>query len=315
MSESSRIYVIGSLNADLVQKVPRLPKGGETLQGNDLRTFAGGKGGNQAFAAARMGGRVSMVGQVGNDGFGVMLLDSLRSAGVNTDHVAVVEGSSGTAMILVLPNGENAIVISPGANATLTPGEAARSLEHLATGSLLLCQLEIPMETVERSLAAAKRNGATTILDPAPANAACLAMLAHVDFLTPNETEAMQLLGLDGAIGDDDQALQVASKLRDRGASTVVLKLGSRGCCIVNKEISTIVSSHEVAAVDTTAAGDTFNGAFACDLEQKRSIVEAARFANAAGALAVTKPGAQNSVPTRKEVEQFLGRMTAPSFR
>lgn len=315
MSGSSRIYVIGSLNADLVQKVPRLPKGGETLQGNDLRTFAGGKGGNQAFAAARMGGRVSMVGQVGNDGFGVMLLDSLRSAGVITDHVAVVEGSSGTAMILVLPNGENAIVISPGANATLTPGEAARSLEQLATGSLLLCQLEIPMETVERSLAVAKRNGATTILDPAPANAACLAMLPHVDFLTPNETEAMQLLGLDGAIDDDVQALQVASKLRDRGASTVVLKLGSRGCCIVNKEVSTIVSSHEVTAVDTTAAGDTFNGAFACALDQKRSIVEAARFANAAGALAVTKPGAQNSIPTRKEVEQFLGRMTAPSLR
>ncbi|MEX2300872.1 MAG: ribokinase [Bryobacterales bacterium] len=315
MSESSRIYVIGSLNADLVQKVPRLPKGGETLQGNDLRTFAGGKGGNQAFAAARMGGRVSMVGQVGSDGFGVILLDSLRSAGVNTDHVAVVEGSSGTAMILVLPNGENAIVISSGANATLTPGEAARSLEHLATGSLLLCQLEIPIETVERALAVAKRKGATTILDPAPANTACLAMLPHVDFLTPNETEAMQLLGLDGAIDGDDQALQVASKLRDEGASTVVLKLGSRGCCIVNKEISTIVSGHEVTAVDTTAAGDTFNGAFACALDQKRSIVEAARFANAAGALSVTRPGAQNSVPTRKEVEQFLGRMTAPSLR
>jgi ribokinase len=315
MRDTSRIYVIGSLNADLVQHVSRLPKGGETLQGDDLRTFAGGKGGNQAFAAARMGGRVSMIGQVGNDSFGAVLVESLRSAGVNTEQVEVVEGSSGTAMILVLPNGENAIVISPGANATLTPGAAAERLEKLTTGSLLLCQLEIPIETVEHALATAKRRGATTILDPAPANADCLKMLGHIDFLTPNETEAMQLLGCDGTIDNDEQAQQVARELHERGAATVVLKLGSRGCCIVNQEISSIVSSFEVTAVDTTAAGDTFNGAFACALEQKSSLLEAARFANAAGALSVTRPGAQNSVPSREEVEQFLERMTAPSLR
>jgi len=315
MSESSRIFVIGSLNADLVQNVPRLPRGGETLQGDSLRTFAGGKGGNQAFAAARMGGRVSMIGQVGNDSFGALLIESLRSAGVDTAKIAVAEGSSGTAMILVLPNGENAIVISPGANATLTPREAAPRLADLTSGSLLLCQLEIPLETVAQSLAAAKRKAATTILDPAPANAACLAMLRDVDFLTPNETEALQLLGRDGPIHDDSEALQVARQLQQRGAATVVLKLGSRGCCIVNREISTVVSSFEVSAVDTTAAGDTFNGAFACALEQKKSILEAARFANAAGALAVTRPGAQSSVPSREEVEQFLERMSAPSLR
>ncbi len=315
MAEPSRIFVIGSLNADLVQNVPRLPKGGETLQGDSLRTFAGGKGGNQAFAAARMGGCVSMIGQVGNDSFGVVLLESLRSAGVDTGRVAVVEGSSGTAMILVLPNGENAIVISPAANATLTPAAAAQRLEELTAGSLLLCQLEIPLETVGFALAAAKRKGATTILDPAPANADCLGMLADIDFLTPNETEALQLLGRDGTIDNDAHAQEVARELHHRGAANVVLKLGSRGCCIVNREISTIVSSYEVSAVDTTAAGDTFNGAFACALGQQRPIVEAARFANAAGALSVTRPGAQNSVPTREEVELFMERMTAPSLR
>lgn len=314
MSEPSSIYVIGSLNADLVQNVPRLPKGGETLRGDSLRTFAGGKGGNQAFAAARMGGRVSMIGQVGNDSFGSLLVESLQSAGVNTEHVVTVEGSSGTAMILVLPDGENAIVISPGANATLTPSEAAPRLADLTTNSLLLCQLEIPLETVEFSLATAKNKGATTILDPAPANADCVSSLRHVDFLTPNENEALQLLGSDGTIDNDAQAKEVARELYQRCAGTVVLKLGSRGCYVVNKEVSALVASYEVTAVDTTAAGDTFNGAFACALEQKKPVLEAARFANAAGALSVTRPGAQSSVPTRDEVERFLERITAPSL-
>ena len=311
MSKPSRIYVIGSLNADLVQSVPRLPRGGETLQGGGLRTFAGGKGGNQAFAAARMGGSVSMIGKLGNDSFGVVLLESLRSAGVNTERVASVEGSSGTAMILVLPNGENAIVISPGANATLTPGEAEQRLEGITAARLLLCQLEIPHETVAHSLAAAKRKAATTILDPAPAHADCLAMLPYVDFLTPNETEALLLLGRDGTIDDDAQAQQAARELHQRGAATVVLKLGRRGCCIVNQEISAIVPGYEVTAVDTTAAGDTFNGAFACALDQGKPLLEAARFANAAGALSVTRPGAQSSIPTLAEVEQFLQRANA----
>jgi ribokinase len=244
-----------------------------------------------------------------------MLLESLQSAGVDTAKVAVIEGSSGTAMILVLPGGENAIVISAGANATLTPGEAARRLADLPPESLVLCQLEIPLETVAESLAAAKRNGATTILDPAPAHPDCLAMLRHVDFLTPNETEALQLLGRDGTIDDGAGALQVAREIHKRGATNVVLKLGSRGCCIVNREIATVVPGFEVSAVDTTAAGDTFNGAFACALERKSPLLEAARFANAAGALSVTRPGAQSSVPTRGEVEQFLERLTAPSLR
>lgn len=315
MSEPSRIFVIGSLNADLVQNVPRLPNGGETLQGGSLRTFPGGKGANQAFAAARMGGRVSMIGQVGNDSFAALLLESLRSGGVDTGKIGVTDASSGAAMILVLPNGENAIVISAGANATLTPSEAAPRLEDLTAGSFLLCQLEIPLETVAASLAAAKRKGATTILDPAPSHPDCLAMLRDVDFLTPNETEALLLLERGGTIDNDSQAQQVARELQQRGAGTVVLKLGSRGCCIVNQEISAVVPSFEVSAVDTTAAGDTFNGAFACALEQKRSILEAARFANAAGALSVTRPGAQSSVPTRREVEQFLERQSAPRPR
>jgi ribokinase len=188
-------------------------------------------------------------------------------------------------------------------------------LADLSAGSLLLSQLEIPLETVARSLAAARRKGAATILDPAPADAGCLPLLRDVDFLTPNETEALQLLGRAGAIDDDAQALQAGRELHERGAATVVLKLGHRGCCVVNDAMSVVVPGYEVRAVDTTAAGDTFNGAFACALIEGRPVVEAARFANAAGALSVTRPGAQSSVPTREEVEEFLARASAPDLR
>jgi ribokinase len=310
MGKPPRIYVIGSLNVDLVQNVPRLPRPGETLKGDDLRTFAGGKGGNQAFAAARMGGRVSMVGQVGRDNFGRMLIESLQSAGASTDYVGVVDVSTGAAMILVMSDGENAIVLSPGANATLTPNDADDRLRDLASGSVLLCQLEIPLDTVEHALAVARRAGAMTILDPAPASARCLPMLRSVDVVTPNTTEALQLVGRDGNVETDLEALQLARELRQLGAGTVVLTLGSRGCCIVNDEISTVIPGYDVAAVDTTAAGDVFNGAFACALAANQSVVDAARFGNAAAALSVTKPGAQSSVPTREEVDSFVQRRT-----
>jgi len=307
MSEHQRIVVIGSLNADLVQNVDRLPKLGETIIGGNLDTFSGGKGANQAYAAGCMGAGVSMIGQVGNDGLGSALLDSLRSAGVSTESVGLSDRPTGAAVILVLPDGENVIVIAPGANATVTPEVATERLSILNKGDYLLVQLEIPIESVEKSMAVAKARGATTILDPAPAQPLAAELLRHVDFLTPNETETVTLLGEPDLPMDDDSDVELAAgRLLALGPKTVVLKLGARGCLIVGEQGSHRVPGFKVDAVDTTAAGDVFNGAFATALAEGGALPEAARFANAAAALSVTRPGAQNSVPSREEVNQFL---------
>ncbi len=310
MKENPEIVVIGSLNADLVQNVDRLPKPGETIVGGNLQTFSGGKGANQAYAAGRMGARVSMIGQVGSDGLASLLLQSLQSAGVHTDSVGKVDLSTGAAVILVLPDGENLIVISPGANATVTPGLAAQRLSALSEGSYLLSQLEIPIESVDESLAVAKARGATTILDPAPARELSPDLLRKVDFLTPNETETETLLGAPGLKMESDADLELAARaVLALGPRSVVLKLGARGCVIASGEGCQRVPGFKVSAVDTTAAGDVFNGAFATALAEGRGVLQAARFANAAAALSVTRPGAQNSVPSRQEAERFLSEV------
>ena len=307
MSESPAIVVIGSLNADLVQQVARLPKPGETIFGGDLQTFSGGKGANQAFAAGRMGARASMIGQVGGDGLAALLLDSLRSADVRTDAIGTSDCSTGTAVIFVLPDGENVIVIAPGANATVSPAVAADRLGALRPGDYLLSQLEIPLDTVQAALVAAKARGAATVLDPAPARPLPAELLRHVDYLTPNETETLTLLGEpDGTLDADGAVERAARRILALGPKAAVLKLGARGCLIATAEDTVRVAGFKVDAVDTTAAGDTFNGAFATALADGRPAREAARFANAAAALSVTRPGAQSSVPTRREVESFL---------
>lgn len=312
MNATPEIVVIGSLNADLVQNVDRLPRPGETIVGGALETFSGGKGANQAYAVGRMGGHVSMIGQVGSDGLASFLLESLQAAGVNTELVGVSDRSTGAAVILVLPDGENLIVISPGANASTTPELATEKLNILKKGSFLLAQLEIPIESVEASLAVAKARGATTILDPAPARPLTSELLCQVDFLTPNETETMTLLGESDLSMDDEAAVNLAAgRLLALGPKAVVLKLGSRGCVIATAEDRHKVPGFKVKAVDTTAAGDVFNGAFATALAEGQTAPQAARFANAAAALSVTQPGAQNSVPSRQEVDQFLVKNTA----
>ncbi len=306
------ITVIGSLNADLVQSVDRLPAAGETILGGGLQVFSGGKGANQAFAAGRMGARVSMIGQLGNDSLAPLLLASLRAAGVNTEAVGKAGASTGAAVILVLPGGENVIVISPGANATVTPELASDRLRALGEGSYLLSQLEIPIESVEQALAAAKARNATTILDPAPARPLSSGLLGNVDFLTPNETETATLLGDPNLSPDADADLATAAgQLLDLGPRAVVLKLGSRGCMVATREGSFRTPGFKVPAVDTTAAGDVFNGAFATALAEGRAVREAARFANAAAALSTTRPGAQASVPSRPQVDRFLSEATA----
>lgn len=301
-----KIFVAGSLNIDLVTRLDRLPREGETVSGSDLTLIPGGKGANQACAAARLGGRSVMIGRIGSDPFGGHLLASLNAAGVDTSGVGTSPRATGAALISVLPAGENAIVISPGANATLTPEAALAGLAALEPGDLVLAQLEVPLETVEAVLAYAARAGAVTMLDPAPARPLSGGLLRHVTYLTPNQSEAALLLGHSEAeIRTFEEARQAASRLLDLGLRAVVLKLGSMGCFAATPEFTGGIEAFRVEAVDTTAAGDTFNGAFAVGLAEGMTVADAARFANAAAALSVTRPGAQSSIPSREEVAAF----------
>lgn len=309
MEEQIEIVVIGSANMDLVLPVERLARAGETISGGDLALFPGGKGANQACAVGKLGGRVAMIGQVGNDAFGAKLAASLEQAGVDTSRLGVSDRPTGCACIYVLPDGENSIVISPGANATVVPENVLPKLDLLHEGVYLLSQLEIPMATVESAFAKAKAEGAITMLDPAPVRPLSAELLRNVDFLTPNQSEAAALLGDPNLeIRDFGEAEVVAERLLALGPASAVLKLGSLGCYIAAGKVRAAVPGFEVSAVDTTAAGDIFNGAFAVALSEGKDVLEAARFANAAAAISVTRPGAQSSIPSREEVEAFLGR-------
>ncbi len=222
----SRIRVLGSLNIDLVQQVPRLPALGETLAGTDFAVLVGGKGNNQAAAACLLGGCVEMAGMIGDDLFGERLINQLLKIGVDVQRIRKSQKPSGTATILVLPDGENAIVIAAGANAEVDPAMAEASAADLRAGDFLLCQLEIPLGSVGAAMSKAKRNGATTILDPAPAQSLEPALLENIAILTPNQTEAGMLLGA-AAVESIDDARQAAQRLRDRGPGIVIIKLGA----------------------------------------------------------------------------------------
>ncbi|MGA2181982.1 MAG: ribokinase [Bryobacteraceae bacterium] len=303
----TRILVVGSLNMDLVVQVPRLAREGETLAGGDLALIPGGKGANQACAAARLGGDAAMIGQVGQDVFGTQLIDGLRAAGADTSGIGISEGATGTAFIAVLPSGENSILISPGANAGLTPELAVNRITNAGSGSFLLCQLEVPLATVEAVLLHARTHGMITILDPAPARALSRDLLRCVDWLTPNQTEAELLLGAPaGSVRTFAEARIAALRLRESGPRGVIVKLGELGCYASAPGADAPVTGFVVNAVDTTAAGDTFNGALAVALAEGKPILEAAAFANAAAAISVTRAGAQISIPWRVDVEEFL---------
>ncbi|MGD0617770.1 MAG: ribokinase [Bryobacteraceae bacterium] len=307
----TRILVVGSLNMDLVVPVPRLAREGETLAGGDLALIPGGKGANQACAAAKLGGHAAMIGQVGSDVFGTKLIDGLRAAGADTSGIGISEGATGTAFIAVLPSGENSILISPGANAKLTPNTAVDRIANAERSGFLLCQLEVPLVTVDAVLGQARRNGIVTILDPAPAKPLPRDLLSLVDWLTPNQTEAELLLSApEGSVRTFSDARDAALRLREWGPRGVIVKLGELGCYVSSPDADQPVEGFRVNAVDTTAAGDTFNGALAVALAEGKPILEAAKFANAAAAISVTRAGAQSSIPSRKEVEEFLRRPT-----
>lgn len=300
------ILVLGSLNIDLVQRVPRMPIAGETLAGGGLQIFAGGKGANQACAAALLGGDVRMAGKVGNDVFADRIVEELRGRGVATEAVQQADGPTGTASIYVLPNGENAIVISAGTNGAVGVEFALRAVQDMTAGDVLLCQLEIPLEAVNAAMQAGFDRGVVTILDPAPVCELPDDLLRHCTIVTPNQTEAAALLGDSRGIETLADAEMAAQKLQTRGAKTVIVKIGKLGCVVSTGTAVWAEHGLNVSAIDTTAAGDAFNGALAAELARGGTLKEATSFANAAAALSVTKPGAIASLPGLAEVREFM---------
>jgi ribokinase len=302
-----RIVVVGSINVDLVAATQRIPIAGETVAGLSFQTFPGGKGANQAVAAARLGGSVRMLGKLGTDDFGAQLRESLQESKVNTDSIEVVPGSSGVALITTDAKGQNAITVVAGANAHLSPVDLDAHIGTIRSASILLTQLEIPLETVEYLAAIAVRERIPLVLDPAPARPLPASLLEAVDWLTPNETEACFLLGCSPGDLSNEALEHAANALLALGSRNVSLKLGARGCYLALLEgTRQLLPAYNVHAIDTTAAGDAFNGAFAVALLNGQDPLSSASWAAAVAALSVTRTGAQPSMPTSSEVGRFL---------
>jgi ribokinase len=298
----SNVLVIGSLNADLVVKSPRFPQPGETISGDDLQIIPGGKGANQAVAAARQGVKTTMVGRVGSDSFGPFLVDNLKSNDVDTSQVLKTDSATGTAIIVVDANGQNSIVLSPGANGMVTPADVDSA--SFSNSGLLLLQLEIPTPTVLRAAQRAREHGMQVILNPAPAKSLPVELLSNVDILIPNESELALLTGL--PVTDASSAEVAAKEILKQGVKTVIVTLGSKGALLVTATQVKHVDTYKVNVVDTTAAGDAFIGGFASSLLSGKSLEDSVRYGCACGALATTKFGAQPSLPTKDEVETFI---------
>jgi ribokinase len=299
------VVVVGSINMDLVANAEAIPVKGETVLGSGFQTHPGGKGANQAVAVARLGYPVRMIGRLGDDGFGRELRLALQVAGVDVGGMMVSPGSSGVALIVVSRAGENCIVVVPGANALLTPQDLDAQIDIIRSAGIVLVQLEIPLETVERLAEICAAEGIPLILDPAPARELPASLLGRATWFTPNEMEAAFYLG--GVEAGEPES--VAQTLRDKGVDGLVLKLGSRGAWADGgAEAAALVRPFKVNAVDTTAAGDAFNGAFATGLMLGKPPAEAARFASAAAAVSVTRAGAQGSMATMEEAETMMMR-------
>jgi ribokinase len=294
------ILVIGSINMDLVVTAPRHPEIGETILGSDFHTFPGGKGANQAVAAARLGGSVKMIGRLGADLFGAQLYQSITSDGVDTSLIQTDhEAPTGVALITVSPGGDNTIIVISGANARLTAEDIQAAEQAFLDASIVLMQLELPLQAIESAVRLAKIHGVKVVLNPAPALDLPGELLESVDYLIPNQTELSLLTGLDST----DASIGMLLGL---GVKNLVVTIGEDGAILATAQHQTHMPAFRVAAVDGTAAGDAFVGAFAVALSEGRDIQQAVLWGNAAGALSATRPGAQPSLPTRGELEDFI---------
>lgn len=297
------ICVIGSLNMDLVVNVDTMPKPGQTLLGGNFKEVPGGKGANQAVAMARLEGNISMIGKVGNDSFGKTLIEALNDDNVNTNHVHIANCSTGVAFITVDKNAQNAIVVAPGANFQLNKDDIDKNIDCIKNSDIVVIQLETPLETVKYALQVAKDLNKYTILNPAPAVKLDDEIIKNVDLLTPNETELEIISEI--KIENEDDIIKAASKVIEKGVKELIVTLGSKGSLYINEERSFFKSAYKVEAVDTTAAGDSFTGALAVALSNNKTMEEAMDFASKVGALSVMKEGAQSSLPTLKDVDNF----------
>lgn len=296
----TKILVVGSINMDLVVRVPQAPLPGETVLGGDFETYPGGKGANQAVAASRMGGDVTMVGRVGNDDFGDTLIQKLVEDGIKTNHVIKdSNAATGIAMISVAADGENTIVVGPGANMQVSIEDVNQARALMREADILLVQLECPLETITAAVELAKAYDVPVIFNPAPAQPISKALLKDLDYLTPNQSEILHLT-------DETDIGQAIQKLQDWGVKRLILTLGANGARVITEDMDEHLPAFEVTAVDTTASGDAFHGALAVALAEGKSLLDAVWMGMAAGALAATKRGAQTSLPTREAVDNFL---------
>ena len=300
------IVVVGSSNTDMIIKLDRIPRPGETILGGEFVTAAGGKGANQAVAAARAGGRVSFIARVGKDVFGDQAVAGFVNDRIDVDHVARDKAApSGVALIFVARDGENSIAVASGANGRLSPADVKKARKLIASAAALVMQLETPLATVQAAAETAAKAGVTVILNPAPAQPLPDELLRLVSILTPNETEAELLTGI--KVDDEASAGQAADRLLAHGLRTVIITLGQRGAFVAAEGLRKSIPGFPMQAVDTTAAGDVFNGALAVALAEGQTLEQSVRFANAAAAISVTRLGAQPSAPQRKEIDKLAG--------
>jgi ribokinase len=299
------ITVIGSLNMDLVTMTTKVPKIGETIIGTDFKQAAGGKGANQADAIAKLGGLVTMIGRVGDDQFGESLINALKKDGVETSQVRITEKiSTGIATIVVNGEGDNSIIVVPGANFKLTPQDIDEADAIIKASSMVIAQLEVPIETIKYAFRKAKEYGIYTLLNPAPARKLDEELLGMTDLLVPNETE-LEILS-EKSLETDEDMINAAKELMQKGVKEMIVTLGSSGCLHIHKAGSKHYSAERVESVDTTAAGDSFIGAIAMAFSEGKSFAQAIEFASKVSALTVTRQGAQDSLPTRMEVEEYI---------
>ncbi|MCI9061969.1 MULTISPECIES: ribokinase [Romboutsia] len=299
------ICVIGSLNMDLVVNVDAMPKPGQTIIGSNFKEVPGGKGANQAVAMARLNGNVSMIGKVGEDGFGQTLINSLKNDKVDTTYIQTTKGSTGVALITVDKNAQNSIVVSPGANFEVKEEDIDNNIKAIENSDIVVLQLETPLNTIKYALNKAKELNKYTILNPAPAVKLDDEIIKNVDLLTPNETELEIISGV--SIETEEDIQKAAQIMIEKGVKELIVTLGSKGSLYINKEKSMFKKAYKVEAVDTTAAGDSYTGALAVALSQDKGIEDAMDFASKVGALSVLKEGAQSSLPTLEDVINFRG--------